>query len=294
MIFAAIADWVESEEFTVEFMCTELNVSRSGYYAWRHRAPSARSVSDTELSVLIADLHATSRGNAGVRRIRADLAHLGRRVSGKRVHRLMQDAGLQGRHPKAWKHTTIRGHDPVPVPDRLKQDFTATAANQRWVGDITYVKTWQGWAYTATVIDLFSRKIVGWACADHMRTSLVTDALTMALTHRKPTGAVIFHSDRGTQYTSQEMVDYCRKNNVSRSMGRTGTCYDNAVAESFFATYKKELIHTRPWDSVKTLKRETFDWIETYYNRRRRHSTIAYLTPHEYELLFNNTINQAA
>nr|MDQ2877423.1 IS3 family transposase [Actinomycetota bacterium] len=200
MIFAAIAGWVESEEFTVEFMCAELNVSRSGYYAWRGRAPSARSVRDTELSMLITVLHATSRGNAGVRRIHADLAQLQRRVSRKRVHKLMRTAGLQGRHPKAWKQTTIRGHDPVPVPDLLGQDFTATAPNQRWVGDITYIKTWEGWAYTATVIDLFSRKIVGWACADHMRTSLVTDALTMAMTHRNPTGPVIFHSDRGTQY----------------------------------------------------------------------------------------------
>ena len=224
---------------------------------------------------------------------RAELAALGRRVTHKRVHRLMRAAGLQGRHPRAWKRTTVPGDRPAPAPDLIGRDFTATGPNQRWVGDVTYVKTWDGWAYVATVIDLYSRRLVGWAVADHMRVSLVADALNMAITHRAPCGPVIFHSDRGTQYTSAEFADLCAANNVRRSLGRTGICYDNAVAESFFATYKKELIHTRPWPSLKVLRKETFDWIETYYNRRRRHSTIGYLTPEEYELGYRH-INELA
>lgn len=294
MKFAAIADWVESEEFPIDFMCRELGVSRSGYYAWRGRSESERAAVDGEITAVIRFLFGALRGNPGVRRIRAELAAIGHRLAHKRVHRLMQAAGLQGRHPKAWKRTTVHGERPVQAPDLLGRDFTATAANQRWVGDITYVKTWDGWAYVATVIDLFSRRLVGWAVDCHMRTSLVTDALVMALTHRQPTGEVIFHSDRGTQYTSVEFDTFCRNNNIRRSLGRTGICYDNAVAESFFATYKKELIHTKPWPSLKYLKKETFDWIETYYNRRRRHSTISYLTPEEYELGYRHISELAA
>jgi transposase InsO family protein len=292
--FAAIADWVETgEPFPVEFMCRELGVSRSGYYAWLGRPRSERATADEELTSLIRLLFDALRGNPGVRRVRAELAALGHRLSHKRVHRLMRRAGLQGRHPEAWKRTTVHGDKPVPAPDLIGRDFTAARMNERWCGDITYVKTWDGWAYLATVIDLYSRKVVGWAVADHMRTTLVTDALTMALCHRAPVGAVIFHSDRGTQYTSGEFDAFCRTNNVRRSLGRTGICYDNAVSESFFATYKKELIHNRPWPSVKDLKKETFDWIETYYNRRRRHSTIGYLTPEEYELGYRH-IDQLA
>jgi putative transposase len=294
MRFAAIADWVDSEAgFTVDMMCRELEVSRSGYYAWRGRTDSARTVDDAGLTTLIQGLFAALRGNPGVRRIRAELAALGHRLGHKRVHRLMRAAGLQGRHPKAWKRTTVAGDSPVPAPDLIKRDFTAAAANQRWVGDITYIKTWDGWAYLATVIDLYSRRLVGWAIADHMQTCLVTDALTMALVHRRPAGRVVFHSDRGTQYTSRDFAKFCKDNNIARSLGRTGICYDNAVAESFFATYKKELIHTRPWPSLKSLKKETFDWIETYYNRRRRHSTLGYLTPEEYELGYRH-INEIA
>jgi putative transposase len=156
------------------------------------------------------------------------------------------------------------------------------------------VRTWDGWAYVATVIDLFSRAIVGYAIADHMRTSLVTDALEMALTKRRPGPGVIFHADRGTQYTSKNFDTYCRENNIRRSLGRTGICYDNAVSESTFATYKKELIHTRPWPDLKTLEVETVDWIENYFNTVRRHSTLGYLTPREYELGFREISQLAA
>jgi putative transposase len=202
-------------------------------------------------------------------------------------------ADLQGRHPKAWKRTTTGARDPVAAPDLVARKPTAEHPDEKWCGDITYVKTWDGWAYLATVIDLHSRKIVGWAVADHMRTDLVTAALDMAVTTRNPPPGVIFHSDRGAQYTSRAFDEYCRHNNIRRSLGRTGTCYDNAVSESFFATYKKELVHTRPWPTVTDLVDHTHDWIQNYYNSIRRHPALNYLTPQEYELGLRS-LNQIA
>ena len=239
MIFAAIADWADSDSFPVAFMCEQLGVSRSGYYAWRAAGPSQRACEEDTLIALLRHLHEQARGNPGVRRLRASLAAAGHRLSHKRVWRLMRAAGLRGRHPKAWKRTTVPGERPAPAPDLIGRAFQASAANEKWCGDITYVKTWTGWAYVATVIDLYSRAIVGYAIADHMRTSLITDALDMALATRTPPAGVIFHSDRGTQYTSTNFDEYCRKHNIRRSLGRTGICYDNAVSESTFASYKK-------------------------------------------------------
>jgi transposase InsO family protein len=216
-------------------MCAWLGVSRSGYYAWRGAEPSQRSRDDSALIAIMKKIYADARGNPGVRRMRAGLAAVGHLMSHKRVHRLMRAAGLQGRHPKAWKRTTIGGDKPVPAPDLIGRDFTAGRPDEKWCGDVTYVKTWDGWAYLATVIELHSRKVIGWAVAAHMRTSLVTAALDMAIRIRKPSAGVIFHSDRGCQYTSSMFDEYCTKNNVRRSLGRTGICYDNAVSESFFA-----------------------------------------------------------
>jgi putative transposase len=293
VIFAAIAGWADSGEYPVTFMCAELGVSRSGYYVWRAAVPSAHETQDEALIVVLRHLYAEARGNPGVRRLRAGLAAAGHRVGHKRVWRLMRLAGLRGRHPKAWKRTTVHGDQPVGAPDLIGRSFTADELNQKWCGDITYVKTWAGWAYVATVIDLHSRAIVGYAVADHMRTSLVTDALDMAIANRSPNDGVIFHSDRGTQYTSSEFDRYCKQAGIRRSLGRTGICYDNAVSESTFATYKKELIHVRPWPDLKTLTAATIDWIDNYFNTVRRHSTLGYLTPHEYELGFRE-INQLA
>jgi putative transposase len=294
VIFAAIADWVDTNSYPVNFMCEQLGVSTSGYYKWRSREPSAHETQDAQLTRLISHFFRALRGNPGVRRMHAELAAAGHRVARKRVWRLMQAAGLQERHPRAWKQTTVRGDRPVPAPDLIARSFTAAKPNQKWCGDITYIKTWDGWAYVATVIDLHSRALIGWSVDDHMRTSLVTDALDMAITHRRPPKGVIFHSDRGTQYTSQKFDRYCKDHNIQRSLGRTGICYDNAVSESFFATYKKELIHTRPWPNLEILKKETFTWIEEYYNRTRRHSTLGYLTPAEYELGDRNIHELAA
>jgi len=293
--FAAIADWADSGEFEIGFMCAELGVSRSGYYAWRGRGVSGREREDAALTVVIRAIHDKLRGNPGVRRMHAGLVVAGHRVSRKRVWRLMRAAGLRGRHPRPFRRTTIGGDSPVGAPDRIGRDFAVGGgAGRRWCGDITYVKTWAGWVYLATVIDLHDRSVVGWAMADHMRTSLVTDALDMAFTRGEPKRRVIFHSDRGTQYTSKEFAAYCRRRGIRRSLGRTGSCFDNAVSESLFATYKKELVHTRPWPTLASIRRATFDWIENYYNTHRRHSALNYLTPREYSLGYRDISQIAA
>ena len=211
MRFAAIADWADSGDYPVSFMCAWLGVSRSGYYAWRGAEPSQRSKDDSALVAVMRKIYEDARGNPGVRRMRAGLAALGHLVSHKRAHRLMQAAGLRGRHPRAWKRTTIGGDKPVPAPDLIGRDFTAGRPDEKWCGDITYVKTWDGWAYLATVIDLHSRKLIGWAIADHMRTSLVTAALDMAISTRKPPPGVVFHSDRGCQYQCRLVKDRRRR-----------------------------------------------------------------------------------
>jgi putative transposase len=294
VIYAAIADWANEGEYSIAFMCDQLDVARSGYYRWRAAGASQRDRTDAELVEQIHQIHSELDGHPGVRRVWAELVVRGWRVARKRVWRLMRAAGLRGRHPRARRRTTIAGQRPVDAPDLIGQDFTATAPNTRWCGDITYVNTVDGWAYVATVIDLYSRAVVGYAVADHLRTSLVTDALATAIVTRRPPAGVIFHSDRGCQYTSKEFADFCTNNGVRRSMGRRATCFDNAVSESFFATYKKELIHTRPWHNHAELRQHTFLWIEGYYNRRRRHSTLNYLTPTEYELGYRKLTDLAA
>jgi len=292
--YAVIADWADNKEFPVTFMCDQLGVARQGYYRWRADGPCERERTDAELTKTIREIHHDLHGHPGVRRIWAELVMRGVRVAAKRVWRLMKAAGLRGRHPRAWKKTTVAGQRPIDAPDLIGQDFTAAQPNTHWCGDITYVRTIEGWVYTATVIDLHSRKVVGYAVADHLRTTLVIEALAAALVTRKPPTGVIFHSDRGCQYTSKEFADFCAINGVRRSMGRRATCYDNAVSESFFATYKKELIHTRPWNNLTDVRQQTFLWIEGYYNRRRRHSTLNYLTPLEYELGYRKLTDLAA
>ena len=292
MIFAAIADWADGKEYPVGFMCEQLGVSRSGYYKWRAGGESEHDSYDRLLGTLI-DWIWHKFNQPGVRRVRAELAAMGHRVGIARVLRLMQSLGLAGRHRKAYKKTTVQSDSPVPAPDLIRRNFRTAARDQAWCGDITYVRTWQGWAYMATVIDLYSRKLVGWAVADHMRTSLVVDALDQALQNRRPDGKVIFHSDRGSTYTSHDFAEFCENNNVTRCLGRAGSRFDNAVAESFNATYKKELIHTRPWPSVSHVKKGTFDWVETHYNRTRRHSYLGFLTIEEFELGYTQ-INQLA
>ncbi len=294
MKFAFISAQAAKKAFPVAFMCPLLQVSVSGFYAWRSRPVSAHQSADDALGRLINTIFTAHHGRYGVRRIFAELTATGHRVSYKRVQRLMTELGLRSVHPRPYKRTTVPGEVSEHLVDLVLRDVHPAGPNQTWVGDITYIKTWTGWAYLATVIDCHSRKIVGWSIADHMRTELITDALDMALKTRQPPPGVIFHSDRGSQYTARSFREFCTTNNVRPSVGKTGICYDNAVAESFFATIKKELVHLRPWPSLSRLRTELFSYIETYYNRKRRHSTLNYLTPEEYEHTFDRKALQAA
>jgi transposase InsO family protein len=260
-----------------------LGVSRQGFYQWRQRPPSQRELDDAALTERIRKIHTGHGRRVGVRRVRDELRRAGVACSHKRTHRLMRTAGLRGVHPRPYKRTTLPDRFDPRLADLVGRDFAPAASNLTWVGDVTYIKTWNEWAYVATVIDCFSRRVVGFAIADHMRTDLIIDALGMAIVHRDPPPGVIFHSDRGAQYTSEQFRDFCRANGVRPSVGRTGICYDNAVAESFFATLKKELIHTKPWPTIDILRAAVFEYIESYYNRQRRHSTLGYDTPIEYE-----------
>lgn len=282
------------EQFPIAFMCRMLHVSRQGFYQWRDRGPSAHAGTDAALTAQITAIHTRHRGRVGVRRVHEELRRAGIACAHKRVHRLMRQAGLAGAHPRPYKRTTLPDRFDPALPDLVHRDFSPAGPDQVWVGDITYIKTWRGWAFLATVIDCFSRRVVGWAIAESMHTALIMDALRMAVTHRNPPAGVIFHSDRGSQYTSEEFRTFCRSNQVRNSVGRRGVCYDNAVAESFFATIKKELIHLRPWPTIDILRVAVFEYIESYYNRCRRHSTIGYDTPIEYETAHASTRLQAA
>ncbi len=263
--------------------CCELfEVSRAAYYQRRNATPSVRELSDTELTARIRTIHATSMGTYGSPRIVAELRRQGETVSRRRVSRLMAREGLEGRAKKRWRTTTTPDPEATQAADRIRRAFAPGGpTDARYVGDITYIATWEGWAYLATVIDLSTRRVVGWALADHMRTSLVEQALGMAFTQRQPPEGLIFHSDRGCQYTSGDFADLARRHGVVLSVGRKGECWDNAVAESFFATIKRELIDTRPWPTRAGLGREIFDWIEGWYNTRRLHSALGYRTPAE-------------
>lgn len=297
MKFAFIGAQAAKKAFPVAFMCPLLGVSVSGFYAWRSRPVSAREVADDALGRLISAIFTAHHGRYGVRRVFAELTLTGHAVSYKRVQRLMAELGLRSVHPRPYKRTTLQG-EPTGVAahlvDLVLRDVSPAGPHLTWVGDITYIKTWTGWAYLATVIDCHSRKIVGWSIADHMHTELIIDALDMALKNRRPAPGVIFHSDRGSQYTSGTFREFCTSNAVRPSVGKTGICYDNAVSESFFATIKKELVHLRPWPTLARLRTDLFAYIESYYNRKRRHSTLDYLTPEQYELEFDTRAIQAA
>jgi transposase InsO family protein len=265
--------------------CTLFQVSRSAYYAQRGDAACTRDRVDAELTGQITMVHAESAGSYGAPRIHAVLASQGRRHGRKRVARLMRAANVCGRTPKRWRKTTVADPAAAVRADLICRDFTADPdrLNARWCGDITYIATWEGWLYLATVIDIGSRRVVGWATADHLRTDLIDQALTNAVTSRRPTSGVVFHSDRGCQYTSAQHATLADRFDVTLSVGRTGQCWDNALAESFFATIKRELISTRTWPTRAGVRSAIFDWIEGWYNLRRLHSTLGYTSPADYE-----------
>jgi putative transposase len=274
----------EEDNHPISLMCEMLGVSRSGYHAWRRRPPSDRDLSDAWLSERIREIHERHRRVYGSPRVHAELrlAH-GIRVGRKRVERLMQQAGLSGLVPKRRGRTTIRVPGVRVADDLVKRQFQPRAANLLWMADITYLRTWEGWLYLAAVQDAFSRRIVGWSMADHMRSDLVVDALQMAIARRQPEAGLIHHSDMGSQYVSLGFGQAAANAGIARSMGSRGDCWDNAVAESFFATLKKELIHRRSWPTREELRLEVFNYIEIFYNATRRHSTLGMLSPVRYE-----------
>ena len=275
----------KSQHRNVARACVLLKVSRSAFYTARTAVPSQRERVDAELTQAIVAVHDESTGTYGAPRIHAELAAQARRHSRKRVARLMRAAGRRGRSPKRWRTTTVPDPAAVLPADLIGRDFATatTAINARWCGDITYIHTWEGWLYLATVIDLTSRRVVGWATADHLRTDLIDEALTNAVASRRPPRGVIFHSDRGCQYTSIQYRRLADRHGIRLSVGRRGQCWDNAVAESFFATIKAELLDRRPWPTRTAAHKAIFNWIEGWYNTRRRHSTLDYLSPAAYE-----------
>jgi putative transposase len=276
----------------VATLCRLLGVSRSGYYAWQTRPPSARACANQKLTRRILEVHEQSRGTYGAPRIWADLRDRGVVCSRKRVARLLRLAGLQGCHRRKGPAAPRRAPGPPPAPDLVQRQFTATAPDRLWVADITYVPTWGGFLYLAVVLDVHSRRVVGWAMADHLRSELVIEAVDMAVWRRRPTEGVIHHSDQGSQYASLAFGRRLRETGLVGSMGSRGDCFDNAVAESFFATLKKELIHGRSWPSKAELRTEVFEYIELFFNRRRRHSTLGFLSPAQFETTTHTQIEK--
>jgi len=269
-------------KYAVATMCRWLEVSTSGYYGWRVRGRSRRATFDASLIERISEIHQWSGGTYGAPRIHAELAARGVHVGRKRVARLMKDAGLQGASRRKTTFTTRRDPTSRPAPDLVDRDFRADGPNQLWVADITYVPTWAGFLYLAVVLDVWSRRVVGWSMATNPRTQLVLDALNMALQQRKPNN-VIHHSDQGCQYTSIAFGNRCTEMGVRPSMGSAGDCYDNALCESFFATLECELIDRSTFRSHPEARIAIFRFIEAWYNPHRRHSALSHLSPVNFE-----------
>lgn len=263
-------------------MCRLLDVSTSGYYAWLKRPPSRRAQEDVVLTEQIRTIHSWSRGTYGAPRIYDELKDQGVRIGRKRVARLMQAAGLQGVSRRKRTRTTARRPGQPLAPDLVDRDFTADGPDELWVADITYIHTWAGFLYLAVVMDAFSRRVVGWAMGNHLRTELVLDALDMAIRQRRPVG-VIHHSDQGSQYTSLAFGKRCGEAGVRPSMGSVGDAYDNALCESFFATLECELLDRNTFRTRGQAGREVFDFIEGWYNPHRRHSSIGSVSPVRFE-----------
>jgi putative transposase len=272
--------------FPVAVMCRVLGVSRTGFHNWERRAPSDRSLTDAWLTEQIKQIHQASRGVYGAPRIHAELQmEHGIRLGRKRVARLMKAAGIAGIRPRKRPRTTIRIPGIAPASDLVERQFRPKEPNVLWVADITYLRTGEGWLHLAAVQDAYSRQIVGWSMATHVRASLVVDALNMALARRRPPPGLIHHSDQGSQYVSLAFGRAAREAGIAVSMGSRGDAYDNAVAETFFATLKKELVNRRTWPSRLELQSAVFEYIEAFYNRQRRHSTLDMLSPVAFEQL---------
>jgi len=273
------------EQRNVRRACDLLEVSRTAFYQWVQHEPSKRELDDRALGKRIKEIHERSRGTYGAPRIHAELRRQGISTSRKRVARLMREQGLQGRRKRRFKRTTVADPAATAAADLLKRAFGAgtVSIDQIWCSDITYVRTWEGWMYVAAILDVASRRVVGWAMADHIRAELVCDALRMAVEARRPPRGLIFQSDRGSQYTSGEFRDLLEANGMRQSLAAPGQCWDNAVAESFWSTLKEELVYQHSWPTRARARQAIFEFVEVFYNRERLHSSLGYLSPAEYE-----------
>lgn len=282
MRFAFVRD--HEQEFPVDVACRVLRVSRSGYYAWRGRPPSPAARQRAELAERIARSHQASRKIYGAPRVHRELRAEGVRVSRNTVARLMRQSCLRSKmHKRFVVRTTDSRHGNPIAPNRLDRDFQRSEPNQAWLADITYVPTAEGWLYLAAVLDLCSRKIIGWATSDSLAAELACRALRGALRQRKPAGPLVHHSDRGVQYACDDYQQLLSAGGLEVSMSRKGNCYDNAPMESFFGTLKTELVHHEKYPTREAARQSLFEYIEVFYNRRRRHSSLGYVSPHEYE-----------
>ena len=281
------------DEFPVSRMCEVLDVSRSGYYAWRGRPPSKREMANRELYKKIKAVYDKSHGTYGSPRIYRELKRQGVPCSENRVARLMRQRGLRARQTKTYKTTTRRNKaDPV-APNVLKRDFEAERPNEKWLSDITYIRTEEGWLYLAATLDLYSRRIVGWAMSDRMTADLTLDALRMAVQQRDVDLHLIHHSDQGSQYTNGEYQQLLKDWGIEVSMNGVGTWYDNAPMESFFGTLKSERVHHRADEHTSEARADLFYYIEAFYNRRRLHSSLGYVSPQTYEQLYDQSADPA-
>ncbi len=276
------------DEFSISLMCYCLKVSRSSYYAWRQSTPSHRALENQGISEKIKVIFIESRQTYGTRRIKRALERKSRIVSRRRISRLMKTMNLSCKSKKKFRMTTDSNHPFTVSENKLNRKFMVEKANTHYVGDITYIPTQSGWLYLAVVIDLFSRNVVGWSMADNMRTGLVNDALLMALWKRKPRQGLLWHTDRGSQYASDNHRQLLQEHRIIQSMSRKGNCWDNAVSESFFHTLKTELTHHVKFITKEEAKQTIFEFIEVFYNRMRMHSANDYLSPVEYEQLHNS------
>jgi transposase InsO family protein len=274
----------EKAYYPIRLLCRCLAVSRSGYYAWQERPVSTRTKQDVRLRAEIAASHSASRRTYGSPRIERDLREAGHRVSRKRVARLMRELGLEGRRKRRFRATTDSQHRYPVAPNLLMRDFEIEAPNTAWVTDITYLATLEGWLYLAVILDLFSRRVVGYAMSERIDRELVLEALRKALVHRPETRDLIHHSDRGSQYASHDYRDALDQAGITCSMSRRGNCWDNAVAESFFGTLKVELLYELPLQTNSATRSAVGDYIDAFYNVRRRHSSLDYQSPVEFEL----------
>ncbi len=284
----------EQANFPVAFMCRLLGLSPSGYYAWEQRPVSQRQQDDEALIPKIKASHRSGRGHYGSPRIYDDLKAQGETAGRHRIARLMRENGITARPLKRFRRTTDSNHELPIAPNLLERNFESARPNEVWVGDITYIWTTCGWTYLAVIVDLFSRRVVGWALDDNMRTELVLKALEMAKGLRQVAPGLIFHSDRGSQYASGDYQKALAAAGITPSMSRKGDCWDNAVAESFFATIKRELVRKCYWLNMKAARMAIHEYIEAFYNGRRRHSTNGNLSPVDYERRFECQAAMAA